>query len=75
MLATMSAPGFAQSLPGELDPAAARAVRKSCQADYQAYCTGENPTASSEIGCLRQHYLNLSQACRSALQGAKAKQS
>jgi hypothetical protein len=72
ILATTNATGSAQGLPGEIDPAAAQAVRKTCQTDYEAHCTGKSPSISSEIACLRQHYTSLSQACRTALQRVKA---
>ena len=45
----------------------APAIRQACTADYQSYCTGEEPSLPIETACLRQHFLSLSAECQSAL--------
>lgn len=47
--------------------ASAAAIREACNADYQSYCTGEDPSLPIETACLRQHFLSISRACQSAL--------
>jgi hypothetical protein len=45
-------------------------VRKTCQADYHAKCTGNDPPYDIMVACLNQYFLNLSQGCQEVLRNA-----
>ncbi len=51
----------------------AATMRARCQGDYAAHCTGDDPAPGLERACLAQYYVNLSEACRTALDAARAK--
>ena len=59
--------GGTTAIAQDAGAASAAAVRHACSADYQSYCTGEEPSLPIETACLRQHFLSLSTECQSAL--------
>ncbi|MBV8397302.1 MAG: hypothetical protein JOZ17_00990 [Acetobacteraceae bacterium] len=45
-------------------------VRKTCQSDYHAKCTGNDPPYDIMVACLNQYFLNLSPGCQEVLRNA-----
>lgn len=46
-------------------------IRQSCGPDYRALCAGERPGQGRIAACLRANAASLSEACKSALLGAR----
>lgn len=47
-------------------------VNYACRADYEAHCSGRDVSGAAHDACLKQNWVNLSQACRASLQQHKS---
>ena len=65
------------ALAEEATPAApathAPSVRKACTADAKTYCHGILPGLGRLKSCMKSHYDELSEACRTAIEAAEAR--
>jgi hypothetical protein len=76
LLGLASAPSYAQGAGnqngGTLPVGRGAAVQRACRPELANYCPGVGDIGAVVKACLRQYYVNLSLACRAAIeQGAQ----